>query len=524
MILKLGMTPLQVAGRFRWLDQESMESYRDATYSRPDFRLRLVDCWRGLHKGKELGWVRYGGDTCKWGAIDLDEYVQYDNPANGNLHEVVPGKFIAFQGPEDLGGADYRDDARGGRAFSPAFYAEILLEMGARAVVRLNEPRYEACELTSRGFAHHSLEFEDCTCPPDTVVEAFLRAVDAAEGVVAVHCKAGLGRTGTLIALWLMRSERFTAREAMGWLRIMRPGSVIGEQQHYLCAVDAAFRRFLGRPASLPRAPLTHRPRTHLKQDLGVVGRAEDASAARVVTVVGAAEVLGSLEGDELARHHLVKTAIHGIVVLHILVKVDRSPLVFVAAVAHPPVFLALVEAPPAVDEVQLEVWMRVGRVAIGLDGTLIEPPESRFNLGRGHVELEDHVGSDEENCVGKRPTSLLRVDHDLGAWKGGQLRVQTPDEADGGRHVHRAEVITVRVVAQELRKMNASEVTLHGCILELMSQKHHIPDDLMENSHHIRGSFQNRQVYINNNLTSMIHFFFKIFAVCILNYTKQRG
>ena len=28
----------------------------------------------------------------------------------------------------------------------------------------------------------------------------------------------------------------------MGWLRIMRPGSVIGEQQHYLCAVDAALQ------------------------------------------------------------------------------------------------------------------------------------------------------------------------------------------------------------------------------------------------------------------------------------------
>ena len=37
-------------------------------------------------------------------------------------------------------------------------------------------------------------------------------------------------RTGTLIAVRLTRSDGFSAREAMGWLRIMRPGSILGEQ------------------------------------------------------------------------------------------------------------------------------------------------------------------------------------------------------------------------------------------------------------------------------------------------------
>mmetsp|Transcript_12933 Transcript_12933/g.35861 ORF Transcript_12933/g.35861 Transcript_12933/m.35861 type:complete len:141 (-) Transcript_12933:871-1293(-) len=37
----------------------------------------------------------------------------------------------------------------------------------------------------------------------------------------------------------MMRTYGFSAREAIAWLRVMRPGSVIGEQQQYLCRVEA---------------------------------------------------------------------------------------------------------------------------------------------------------------------------------------------------------------------------------------------------------------------------------------------
>ena len=239
MILREGLTPQAVAASFDRLDDELLEAYRDATHSKPDFRLRLIDCWRGLDKGIQQGWIRLAASAAKqWGQINMDEYRYFDNPFHGDLHEVLPGKFVAFKGPVDAGSFRYRDSASGMRTFSPSYYAEIFKDMGVSTVVRLNEPRYDSKAFTSQGFEHYDLEFEDCTCPPDDVITAFFRIADAAPGAIAVHCHAGLGRTGTLIGLYLMRKYEFTAREAMGWLRIMRPGSVIGEQQRYLCDVE----------------------------------------------------------------------------------------------------------------------------------------------------------------------------------------------------------------------------------------------------------------------------------------------
>jgi cell division cycle 14 len=235
LILTTEETPDEVAQRFSGLDAKFFENYRDASDARADFGLTLRDCWGGLYRGKQLGWIGMPeAGSHLWGMFDKAAYDHYGHPLNADLHEIVPERLIAFKGPKDLGGMAYVDEVGGSRTFSPEFLAALLQDLDVVAIVRLNAIEYDRQPFLSAGLEHHDLFLEDCRAPSRELVARFLRILDSTEGVVAVHCSSGLGRAGTLIALFLMLQHGFEAEEAMAWLRIVRPGSVLGEQQHFL--------------------------------------------------------------------------------------------------------------------------------------------------------------------------------------------------------------------------------------------------------------------------------------------------
>ena len=109
-------------------------------------------------------------------------------------------------------------------------------------VIRLNNKTYDAAGFTKNGVKHHDLFFTDGTAPSLAIVDQFLEIVEAQKGAIAIHCKAGLGRTGSLIACWAMKHYCFNAPDFIGWIRIARPGSILGPQQHFLIEIEKAMK------------------------------------------------------------------------------------------------------------------------------------------------------------------------------------------------------------------------------------------------------------------------------------------
>ncbi|CAN9502971.1 unnamed protein product [Ophioblennius macclurei] len=221
-VIYLKRSPEEAYGTLISGNSASYMPFRDAAVAECSLNLTVLDCLQGVRKAVQHGFLDFEN-------FSVEDYEHYERVENGDMNWIVPGKILAFSSPHS-----HSKIENGYPLHAPEAYFPYFSEINVTAVVRLNRKLYEGRRFEEAGFEHHDLFFLDGTTPSDLIVRRFLHVCESTDGAVAVHCKAGLGRTGTLIGCYLMKHFRFTAPEAIAWIRICRPGSVIGPQQDFL--------------------------------------------------------------------------------------------------------------------------------------------------------------------------------------------------------------------------------------------------------------------------------------------------
>ena len=117
---------------------------------------------------------------------------------------------------------------------------------GIRAIVTLTEEPLDRKIVAACGFEYLHLGVQDFMPPTlDQMKECidFIDRMRALKKPVALHCYAGLGRTGTMLACYLVK-EGLTAAAAIDEVRSHRPDSVQSDEQ-----IAAVYRYESGRSA-----------------------------------------------------------------------------------------------------------------------------------------------------------------------------------------------------------------------------------------------------------------------------------
>ncbi|KAI1489282.1 protein-tyrosine phosphatase-like protein [Biscogniauxia mediterranea] len=229
--------------------------FRDAGYSQADYGITVQDIVYGVWKAKEEG-------CCALDNFDLDEYERFERVEHGDFNWITPN-FLAFASPQHSPVARVSESSDAYATLPktlaavnthptlPQPFKNVLHHFSERnigLVVRLNSPLYSPSYFEALGIQHLDMIFEDGTCPPLNTVRKFIKlaheTITVKKKGIAVHCKAGLGRTGCLIGAYLIYRHGFTANEVISFMRFMRPGMVVGPQQHWLHINQGVFREW----------------------------------------------------------------------------------------------------------------------------------------------------------------------------------------------------------------------------------------------------------------------------------------
>ena len=105
-------------------------------------------------------------------------------------------------------------------------------KQGVKSIVTMTEAPLPESWIKNVKYLH--VPTEDLSAPDieqiDQAVE-FIHERLQSEEPVMVHCAAGIGRTGTILACYLVKYHKLSAKDAIEKVRKERPGSIQSESQ-----------------------------------------------------------------------------------------------------------------------------------------------------------------------------------------------------------------------------------------------------------------------------------------------------
>ena len=124
----------------------------------------------------------------------------------------------------------------------------ILKSLGIGALLSLTEEHLSSELLDKLKLQAEHVPIVDFSAPTIVQIEQSITAINSfmEDGIaVAVHCGAGFGRTGTILACYLVW-QGISAKEAISSVRILRPGSIETPEQEEVIILYERFRNTLG--------------------------------------------------------------------------------------------------------------------------------------------------------------------------------------------------------------------------------------------------------------------------------------
>jgi ABC-type phosphate transport system ATPase subunit len=166
-------------------------------------------------------------------AAAVGRVILVDHRGPAGFHWLVPGKLAGCAEPGAVMAVDHD--------------LELLARAGVHTLITLTERDLDPAALARHRLTNLHLPILDRQAP--TIAQAYMlasriqRLMDH-DLTVAVHCKAGIGRTGVVLAAWMIREGSYSADGALRRLRRVNPAYVqTQEQEAFLLAFEQDLRR-----------------------------------------------------------------------------------------------------------------------------------------------------------------------------------------------------------------------------------------------------------------------------------------